>query len=308
MTGPTLALTAFALSAALVQPSAAAPGPRVRADCTPNPAHAARPGQQVALVTGSTSGLGRAVAVALGSRGWHVAVHGRDAARGAEVLSEIRDTGGSAAFYGADLGSIAETSQLAEAVACDLDRLDVLVNNAGIWLTGDDGRRTSADGLELSFHVNYLSGYQLTHALLPLLARSAPARIVNVASVAQTPIDFDDPMLERGYSGGRAYGQSKLAQILFTFDLAEQLEGTGVSVNALHPSTLMDTDMVRGAGIQPRTTVDQGRDALLRLILDPDVGTGRYFDVLTPARANAQAYDEAARIRLRELSTALLGG
>jgi len=308
MTGVNIALTALALSAALVQAPAAAQGPRAADDCTPDPTRAARPGQQVAFVTGSTSGLGRAVAVALGARGWHVAVHGRDSVRGAEVVAEIRDGGGSAAFYGADLGSIAETARLAEAVACDLDRLDVLVNNAGIWLTGDDDRRTSADGLELSFHVNYLSGYQLTHALLPLLSRSAPSRIINVASVAQTPIDFDDPMLERGYSGGRAYGQSKLAQILFTFDLAERLDGTGVSVNALHPSTLMDTDMVRGAGIQPRTTVDQGRDALVRLILDPEVGTGRYFDVLTPARANAQAYDESARARLRALSVALIGG
>lgn len=306
MTGISLALATLALGAALASSPANAQIPEPAGDCVPDPARAPRADQPVGFITGSTSGLGRATAVALGQRGWHVAVHGRDAARGAEVASDITEAGGSATFFAADLGSISETARLAEAVACHLPRLDVLVNNAGIWLTGDDRRRVSADGIELSFHVNYLAGYQLTEALLPLLTRSSPSRIVNVASIAQTPIDFADPLLERGYSGGRAYGQSKLAQIIFTFDLAERLEGTGVSVNALHPSTLMATDMVRDAGMQPRTTVEEGRDALLRLILDPDAGSGRYFDVTTPTRAHAQAYDAGARQRLRELSTSLL--
>src|SRR5690606_31814406 len=151
----------------------------------------------------------------------------------------------------------------------DHDRLDALVNNAGIWLTGDDERRLSADGYDLSFAVNYLAGFQLTRALLPLLRRSAPSRILNVASVAQTPIDFDDVMLEHGYSGSRAYGQSKLAQIMHAFDLAAELEGTEVRANALHPATLMDTGMVRGAGVRPRATVEEGRDAVLHLLLSP---------------------------------------
>jgi NAD(P)-dependent dehydrogenase (short-subunit alcohol dehydrogenase family) len=275
---------------------------------SPPPSSDALEDRDVALITGSTGGLGRAVATALGARGWHVIVHGRDVERGRNVVTEIESGPGSATFYAADLASVDEVRRFGEAILRDFDRLDVLANNAGIWLTGDDTRRTSQDGYELSFHVNYLSGFQLTHALLPLLRRSAPSRIVNVSSVAQTEIDFDDVMLERGYTGSRAYGQSKLAQILFTFGLAEELEGTGVTVNALHPATLMDTDMVREAGVTPRATVEEGRDAFLRLILSEDVGTGRYFRGQEPDRAHAQAYDEAARARLRALSRDLIGG
>jgi NAD(P)-dependent dehydrogenase (short-subunit alcohol dehydrogenase family) len=264
--------------------------------------------RQVILITGSTDGLGREVALRMGSEGHHVIVHGRNIERGEAVVRAIRGEGsGSAAFYPADLASMAEVRRLAERILADHDRLDVLVNNAGIWASGDDERRLSPDGYELQFAVNYLSGYLLTRLLLPLLKASAPARIINVASAAQTPIQFDDVMMERGYTGGRGYGQSKLAQILFTFDLAEELEGTGVTVNALHPSTLMDTRMVQEAGVRPRATVDQGADALARLITAPDVGTGRYFNVMEPARANAQAYDAEARARLRQLSDTLTG-
>ena len=291
-----LGLTADPSSAQAIMPDTPAPSADVLED------------RRVAFITGSTAGLGEATALALGDLGWHVIVHGRNVERGREVVREIESGPGSATFYAADLASIDETRRLGEAILRDFESLDVLVNNAGIWLTGDDTRRTSQDGLELSFHVNYLSGFQLTHALLPLLRRSAPSRIVNVASVAQTAIDFDDVMLERGYTGGRAYGQSKLAQILFTFDLAETLEGSGVTVNALHPATLMDTNMVREAGIAPRATVEEGRDALLLLILSDDVGTGQYFRGQEADRANAQAYDEAARARLRTLSEELLGG
>jgi NAD(P)-dependent dehydrogenase (short-subunit alcohol dehydrogenase family) len=275
---------------------------------TPPPTSEALADRNVALITGSTGGLGRAVALELGERGWHVIVHGRDHERGREVARDIESGPGSATFYVADLASVDEVRRFGEALRRDFDRLDVLVNNAGIWLTGDDTRRTSEDGYELSFHVNYLSGFQLTHALLPLLRRSAPSRIVNVSSVAQTEIDFDDVMLERGYTGSRAYGQSKLAQILFTLDLAEALDGTGVTVNALHPATLMDTDMVRDAGVTPRATVEEGRDALLRLIVAPDVGSGQYFRGQQLDRAHDQAYEKAARTRLRELSRELIGG
>jgi NAD(P)-dependent dehydrogenase (short-subunit alcohol dehydrogenase family) len=274
---------------------------------TPAPPPESLTNRNVALITGSTSGLGEATAKALGARGWHVIVHGRDLERGREVVREIDQGPGSATFYAGDLASVEETGHLAQAITRDFERLDVLVNNAGIWLPGDETRRISADGYELTFHVNYLAGYQLTEALLPLLEASAPARVVNVASVAQNEIDFDDPMLEHGYSGGRAYGQSKLAQILFTFDLAAEVQGRGISVNALHPATLMDTEMVREAGVRPRATVAEGRDAVLRLILDPDVGTGQYYDGQDAARAHPQAYEEGARARLRALSQRLLG-
>jgi NAD(P)-dependent dehydrogenase (short-subunit alcohol dehydrogenase family) len=264
--------------------------------------------RQVILITGSTDGLGREVARRLAADGHHLIVHGRNRERGLALVQEIEAEGkGSAAFYAADLASLAEVRRLAEEVLRDHDRLDVLVNNAGIWLRADNERQLSADGHELHFAVNYLSGYMLTRLLLPLLQQSAPARIVNVASTAQTPIDFDDVMMERGYTGGRGYGQSKLAQILFTFDLAQELEVTGVTVTALHPSTLMDTQMVRDAGVAPRSTVDQGAEALLQLITAPGIATGQYFNVMQPARANAQAYDEDARRRLRELSAELTG-
>lgn len=263
------------------------------------------------LITGSTDGVGRRVALRLAEGGATVLIHGRNRERGEAHLRALRAAGSEgAAFYRADLASLAETRALAEAILRDHDRLDVLINNAGIG-TGRRGarRETSADGIELRFAVNYLAGFLLTRLLLPLIVESAPARIVNVASAGQHPIDFDDPMLTRAYSGGRAYTQSKLAQIMFTFDLARELEGSGVTVNALHPATYMDTTMVRESGIPPISTVDEGADAILHLAVSPDVEgrTGLYFDGQRPARANAQAYDEDARARLRALSFELTG-
>lgn len=264
---------------------------------------------KVILITGSTDGLGREVARRLAADGHHVIVHGRNHERGAALVAEIAAEGrGSASFHPADFASLDEVRAFAATINREYDRLDVLVNNAGIWARGDDERRLSADGHEMQFAVNYLAGYLLTHQLLPLLRRSQPARIVNVASGAQAPINFDDPMMEQGYSGSRGYAQSKLAQVIFTVDLAERdLAGTDVTVTALHPSTLMDTQMVRGAGVAPRTTVDDGARAVLRLITDPDVGTGTYFDVMREARAHDQAYDPEARKQLRVLSDRLTG-
>jgi NAD(P)-dependent dehydrogenase (short-subunit alcohol dehydrogenase family) len=260
----------------------------------------------VVLITGSTGGLGREVARHLAAEGAHVIVHGRNVERGAALVAEIEEGGnGSARLYTADLGSFDEVRALARAINRDYRRLDVLVNNAGIWLEGP--RQLSADGHELHFQVNYLSGFLLTHELLPLLRESAPARIVNVSSIAQRPIDFDDVMLENGYSDGRAYAQSKLAQVMFTMDLAAELQGTGVTVNALHPATMMDTDMVLERGAQARTSVEEGAEAVLFLVDTPDLGSGGYFNQTTPARGNAQAYDEEARARLRALAEGLTG-
>lgn len=262
----------------------------------------------VILITGSTDGLGREVARRLAATGAHIIVHGRNAERGESLVREIEATGhGSARFYAADLADLDAVRGLARRILQDYDRLDVLINNAGIWLPNSTERQLSADGYELHFAVNYLSGYLLTRLLLPLLEKSAPARIINVASAAQTPIDFDDIMLERGYSGSRAYAQSKLAQILFTFELASELGERGVTVNALHPATLMNTGMVEEAGIRPRSTVEEGTEAVLQLVTS-DVGTGRYFNGLEPARANAQAYDAEARTRLMQVSRRLVDG
>ena len=265
-------------------------------------------GRPVVLVTGSTSGLGREVALAMAGRGAHVIVHGRNRERGIEVVERIAAEGaGSASFHAADFGSMARVQALGETILRDYGRLDVLVNNAGIWLSGDDTRRVSTDGHELSFAVNYLSHFLLTRMLLPMIPASPASRIVNVSSGAQTPIDFEDPMIEDGYSSRRSYAQSKLAQILFTFDLAEELEDTGIRVNALHPATLMDTNMVLSAGVRPRSSVAEGLEAVMQLIVSENVGSGQYFDGRRPSRAHAQAYDEEARARLRRLSEEIVG-
>ena len=151
-------------------------------------------------------------------------------------------------------------------------RLDVFISNAGIGSRSlGSERRTSADGHELRFAVNYLSGFLLAYLLLPLLKAAAPSRIVNVASLGQHPLDFDDVMLTKGYTGTRAYAQSKLAQIMFTIDLAQELKSSGVTVNALHPATYMNTTMVREGGIAPISTVEQGGEAILHLAEGDDV-------------------------------------
>jgi len=260
------------------------------------------------LVTGSTDGVGRVVAQRLGASGAHVLVHGRDRQRGESLVSAIAAAGGKADLFVADLSSLAEVRRLADAVRAMTDRLDILINNAGIGTAGAE-RQESADGYELRFAVNYLAGFLLTSLLLPLLKASAPARIVNVASAGQQAIDFDDVMLTRRYDGARAYCQSKLAQIMFTVDLASELEGTGVTVNSLHPATYMNTTMVRQAGVTPRSSVEQGAEAILNLAISPALEgrSGLYFDGLSEARADAQAYDPKARQKLRALSLELAG-
>jgi NAD(P)-dependent dehydrogenase (short-subunit alcohol dehydrogenase family) len=263
---------------------------------------------KTALITGSTDGVGRVVAKQLGDAGTRVLVHGRDRERGERLVAEIKEGGGSAEFLAADLSALAEVRRLAEAVQHSTDRLDILINNAGIG-TGGSGapRQTSADGHERRFAVNYLAGFLLTRLLLPLIKRSVPARIVNVASAGQQAIDFTDVMLTRGYSGTRAYCQSKLAQIMFTFDLADELDGTGATVNALHPATYMDTTMVRRAGITPSGSVAEGAEAILNLATSPALEgrSGLYFNGQREARADGQAYDAKARQRLKAISLEL---
>ena len=259
------------------------------------------------LITGSTDGVGRRVAERLAAAGATVLIHGRNVARAEEVASGIRGAGGKAAIHISDLSSLNEVRILADTIEHDYDRLDGLINNAGIGTSDGAGRQVSQDGYELRFAVNYLAGFLLTRRLLPLLKTGHPARIVNVSSAGQQPIDFSDVMLTRGYSGVRAYCQSKLAQIMLTFDLAEELAGSGVTANCLHPATYMDTTMVRQAGVAPISTVEQGADAILNLAAGRDLEgrTGLYFDGLRPSRASAQAYDLTARHELRKLSHSL---
>jgi len=263
------------------------------------------------LITGSTDGVGRYVASELAKQGARVLIHGRDASRAKALIEEITAKGRAAPrFYQADLSSLAGARQLAEAVKADHGKIDVFVSNAGIGSQNNGPQRQeSADGFELRFAVNYLSGFLLAHLLLPLIKAAAPSRIVNVASLGQHPIDFDDVMITKNYSGSRAYAQSKLSQIMFTIDLAAELKGSGVTVNSLHPATYMNTTMVRAGAITPISTVEQGGAAILHLVDGDDVAnkSGLFFNGMNEMKANAQAYDEAARKRLRELSLKLTG-
>jgi NAD(P)-dependent dehydrogenase (short-subunit alcohol dehydrogenase family) len=259
------------------------------------------------LITGATDGLGRGVARDLHARGAKVLLHGRSA----EKLDALSAELGGAPTFQADLASLDEVRGLASEVEAQTDALHVLINNAGIGGGAPDlsTRQESRDGYELRFAVNYLAGFLLTVRLLPLLLRSAPARVVNVSSVGQSPIEFDDPQITSAYSGWRAYGQSKLAQITFGFELAERLDETGVTVNSLHPATYMPTKIVLEEIGRSSEPLEEGIDATVRLAVGEDVEgvSGRFFDRQRESRADDQAYDRDARRRLWELSLELTG-
>ncbi|MFI9271532.1 SDR family NAD(P)-dependent oxidoreductase [Kitasatospora sp. NPDC052896] len=283
---------------------------------------------QTILITGATQGLGRQLALELARSGAGLLLHGRDADRLAETVSAVRaaratgpadgGTGATASVrtYLADLADLDQVHALAQQVLAREPRLDVLVNNAAIGAgRHPEERELSAQGHELRLAVNHLAPHALTRALLPLLAASTgpatPARVVNVASMGQAPIDLDDVMFERGYDGLEAYCRSKLAMIMSTFDLAAALDRTpdapAVTVNAVHPAHLMDTRAVREAGLVPAVDIAEGVRPTARLVTDPALASvsGRYFDRFTEARAHEQAYDPAARSRLAALTAAL---
>jgi NAD(P)-dependent dehydrogenase (short-subunit alcohol dehydrogenase family) len=247
--------------------------------------------EQVILVTGATDGLGKAVTMQLARSGATLLLHGRDETSGQQALEEIRAQTGNTRlhWYRADFSSLAQVRAMAARLAREQERLDVLLNNVGIGskLPGGGRRQESEDGYELRFAVNYLAPFLLTRLLVPMLRQSAPARIVNVASAAQAPIDFGDVMLEHHYHGGQAYSQSKLALVMFTFDLAEELAGSGVTVNCLHPATYMPTKIVLAARGRSVSTIEEGVQATLRLITaaELDQSSGRYFNGLREARA-----------------------
>jgi NAD(P)-dependent dehydrogenase (short-subunit alcohol dehydrogenase family) len=267
--------------------------------------------ETVVLITGATDGLGRGVARDLASRGAQVVLHGRDRERLDALARELGRDGEPAPAFLADLASLDEVRSLADEVERSVEHLHVLINNAGIGSGMPDGRerRESRDGYELRLAVNHLAGFLLTMRLLPLLRRSAPARVVFVASLGQAPMDFDDPMLEHGYSGTRAYGQSKLAQISAGLELASRLDPAEVSVTSLHPSTYMPTKMVLEEVGSPVDTLEDGVAATVRLAVDPRLEgvTGRFYDRQVETAPHPQAHDPEARRRLWELSRRLTG-
>jgi NAD(P)-dependent dehydrogenase (short-subunit alcohol dehydrogenase family) len=255
--------------------------------------------QETILVTGATNGLGKRVVWELAQRGAALLLHGRNRERLQAACEEVGEETGSEKlrYYLADFSSLGDVRELAGRILTDEERLDVLVNNAGII---SRERAESEDGYELTFAVNYLSHYLLTRLLVPLLHGCAPARVVNVASAGQRPVDFQDPMLVGNYEAMKAYSQSKLAQIMFTFELAERLSDTGVTVNALHPASLMGTKMVMETFGRSMSTVEEGAEATVRLAASPELEgvTGRYFDGKCETRADRQANDAATRKRL----------
>jgi NAD(P)-dependent dehydrogenase (short-subunit alcohol dehydrogenase family) len=287
-----------------------------------SPAHAQQPlsykGKTV-LITGSTDGLGRELARALAADGAHVIVHGRNVERGQALVDEITKAGlGKATFVAADFASLDAVRAFADDIAKDHPKLDLLVNNAGVLVTGSQPRQTSRDGFELQFAVNYLAGWVLVHRLRPALAAAAPSRVINVASLSAAPIDFDDVMLEKpgAHAGGdgpsklgnaRGYGQSKLAQVSMTAELAPDFAKDGITMIALHPATMMDTGMVRNAGVEPRTSVDEGRIAVMSLITAPELEAGAFYNGGVRATPHPQADDPAARAKLMALSSELTG-
>ncbi len=261
---------------------------------------------KTALVTGSTDGLGREIARAPAAASAHVVVHGRNAARGRAVVDEIRRQGiGSAQFFAADFASLDAVRDFADTIARRFPKLDLLVNNAGISLMRDSVRRTSVDGHELHFAVNYLPGWVLVHRLRDALAAAAPSRVINVSSRSASPIDFTDVMLERPGAYRRGYGQSKLAQVTMTAALAEEFLQRGITMVAVHPATMMNTHMVLSAGAAPRSTVQEGLDAVMQLIGSPSLQAGAFYNGPRLSTTHAQVSDAVARAQLRALSARL---
>ncbi|MBP0459489.1 SDR family NAD(P)-dependent oxidoreductase [Streptomyces montanisoli] len=263
--------------------------------------------ERTILITGATDGVGRSLAHQLAGMGATLVLHGRSAEKGEQLLAELRAATGHDRFSYelADFASLDEIQALADRLSL-LDRLDVLVNNAGMGV--ELARRESKDGLELTFQVDYLATYVLSCRLAPLLAASAPSRIVNVTSAGQAPFDFSDVQLRSGWSGGQAYCQAKLGQIMLTTDLAEALDGSGVTVNALHPASYMPTKIVTHL-FTPQSALSEGVGNVLRMVVEPEFAeqTGLYVNRRTVSAADPQAYDPAARAELRSLSEKLTG-
>ena len=271
------------------------------------------------LVTGGTAGIGLVTAGELARMGAAVSIVGRDRARGGAALRRIREVAADArvTFLPADLSDQADVRRLADAVLALHPRLDVLVNNAG-GLFGR--RRLSADGIEMNFALNHLSYFLLTHLLIPALAAAAPARIVNVASAAHkgATLDFDDLQGEERYDRWLAYKRSKLANIMFTYELARRLEGRKITANCLHPG-FVATDIGARHGFVPAIfwsigklyaiRPEEGARTSVYLASSPEIEgiTGHYFTRCKAKRSSDASYDREASVRLWDVSANLTG-
>lgn len=261
------------------------------------------------LVTGSTDGIGKETAKRLAQMGATILIHGRSRERGEETLQELRKKTGNndLGLVVGDLSSMAQVRGIAEQVRAEHDRLDILINNAGVVA---EERTQTEDGYELTFAVNHLAPFLLTNVLLNKLKTAAPSRVITVSSIAHggTRIDFDDPNLERDYSMNRAYARSKLANLLFTYELARRLEGTGVTANALHPGVIGTKllDVGFGGGGAP---VEAGAETSVYLATSPEVEsvTGKYFRNKKETNSSPASHDEQAQRKLWELSERMVG-
>ena len=273
---------------------------------------------KVILITGGTSGIGKATANALAAMGARVVVIGRDEERGERAVEEIRrDTGSEVSLMLADLAVQADIRRLAEEFRERHDRLDVLVNNAGLV---QSKRIETPDGIETQLAINHLAPFLLTNLLLDLLKASAPSRIVTVSSDAHrwAKLDLDDLQSRKRYRGMQVYGTTKLANILFTRELAERLEGTGVTANVMHPGGVNTNfgNNQRGPmsllfrAFKPfMRTPEQGADTLIYLAWSPEVEgmTGKYVADRKMKVASDAAYDETLQKKLWEASEELTG-
>jgi len=263
---------------------------------------------RIVLVTGATAGIGLQTALELGRVGMHVIVHGRSQRTVDNALQTLEVAGGKVEGVAFDLSSLASVRRGAEELARRFPRLDVLVNNAGVFM---NERVLTEDGLEMTFQVNHLAPFLLTNLLLKGPLTGPGARIINVSSVAHTRgrMRFDDPQLARGFQGYAAYSQTKLANVLFTFELAERLPASQVTANCLHPGVVSTKLLIEGFGMGGSDTMEEGAETSVFLATSPEVAgvTGRYFARKREVNPASQALDVAARKQLWALSEQLCG-
>lgn len=275
---------------------------------------------KIVLVTGATNGIGKVTAHELAKKGATVVIVGRNRAKTEETLNDIKAKSGNnnVDMLLGDLSSMAEVRRVAEEFKRKYNRLDVLINNAGAWFTS---REETVDGYEMTFALNHLSYFLLTNLLLDVLKASAPARIINVSSEAHMSVsmDFDDLQNKKSFTGGfKPYSQSKLANVLFSYELARRLQGTGVTVNSLHPGFVATGFGKNNSGLMKwvmsiahrfALTEEQGAQTIIHLASSPEVEgvTGKYWEKSKPIKSSTVSYDEAAQRRLWEVSEQLTG-